>query len=117
MKYFSTRNKNNILSSKEAIKNGLASDGGLFLPEVIPHVLPLEVLCHYSYLELAHHIVSLFFDDFKEEEIQDCIQNAYDSKFDTSEITPVTYLKHTVTIDDGDGTIDNPYLLSIFSTL
>ena len=99
MKYFSTRNKNNILSSKEAIKNGLAKDGGLFLPITLPHVLPLEVLCHYSYLELAHHIVSLFFDDFKEEEIQDCIQNAYDSKFDTSEITPVTYLKDCALVE------------------
>ncbi|MBR2825857.1 MAG: threonine synthase [Solobacterium sp.] len=91
MKYFSTRNKNIVVSSKEAIRNGLAEDGGLFLPITFPHVLPLEVLSSYSYLELAHHIVSLFFDDYSEEEIHECVYHAYDSKFDTSEITPVTY--------------------------
>ncbi len=36
MRYFSTRNKNKLVSFKEAVMEGLASDGGLFMPEEIP---------------------------------------------------------------------------------
>ena len=93
MKYFSTRNKNNIVDSKQAILHGLSEDGGLYLPTSFPHVLPLEKLQPFSYHELACHIIHLFFDEFNEEEIQQCVHNAYDAKFDTEEITPVRQLK------------------------
>jgi threonine synthase len=36
MRYFSTRDKSKFASFKEAVMEGLASDGGLFMPEEIP---------------------------------------------------------------------------------
>ena len=38
MQYQSTRDKNVRVSSAFAIKTGLAADGGLFVPEQIPHL-------------------------------------------------------------------------------
>jgi threonine synthase len=38
MQYQSTRNKNISVDSAVAIKTGLSSDGGLFVPESIPSV-------------------------------------------------------------------------------
>ncbi|MEG0035779.1 MAG: hypothetical protein RR743_03875, partial [Oscillospiraceae bacterium] len=55
MKYYSTRNKSNKASSAQAIAQGLASDGGLFVPETIPQVSPEEILelCKMNYQERA----------------------------------------------------------------
>ncbi|HPN36757.1 MAG TPA: threonine synthase [Melioribacteraceae bacterium] len=36
MKYYSTNNKNNIVSFKTAVLEGLAADGGLYMPLIIP---------------------------------------------------------------------------------
>ncbi len=36
MKFYSTNNKSNIVSFKEAVLSGLADDGGLFMPETLP---------------------------------------------------------------------------------
>ena len=38
MKYISTRNINNKVSASEAIIKGMASDGGLFVPETFPQI-------------------------------------------------------------------------------
>jgi threonine synthase len=45
MKFLSTREKNqNFVNSAEAIKEGLAPDGGLYLPESIPS-LSIDEIC------------------------------------------------------------------------
>ncbi len=36
MKYYSTRNKNFIVDFETAVMDGLAKDGGLFMPTEIP---------------------------------------------------------------------------------
>jgi threonine synthase len=38
MKFYSTNNKNNIVSFKEAVLKGIAEDGGLFMPAEIPRL-------------------------------------------------------------------------------
>ncbi len=90
--YHSTRNKNERVTASQAILKGLADDGGLFVPETMP-VLDrrIEELCGLSYREVAFNVMKLFLTDYTEEELKDCINKAYDSKFDTDEIAPITY--------------------------
>ncbi|MGT2926716.1 threonine synthase [Streptococcus cuniculipharyngis] len=91
--YQSTRDAHNKVRASQAILQGLASDGGLFTPTDLPELdLDFEQLQAASYQEVAKLILSAFLDDFTEEELDYCIQHAYDDKFDTSVIAPVVKL-------------------------
>ncbi|HFU3843948.1 TPA: threonine synthase [Streptococcus suis] len=91
--YQSTRDAKNTVSASQAILQGLATDGGLFTPISIPAVdLDFSVLKDASYQEVAKLILSAFLDDFTADELDYCINNAYDSKFDTPVIAPVVKL-------------------------
>lgn len=91
--YQSTRDANNKVSASQAILQGLASDGGLFTPVTYPKVdLNFDVLKNASYQEVSKLVLSAFLDDFTAEELDYCINNAYDSKFDTPEIAPLVKL-------------------------
>ena len=92
--YQSTRDANNKVTASQAILQGLAADGGLFTPVSYPTVdLNFDVLKDASYQEVAKLVLSAFLDDFTAEELDYCIDNAYDSKFDTPEIAPLVKLK------------------------
>ncbi|MBA2795243.1 threonine synthase [Streptococcus porcinus] len=92
--YQSTRDTNNRVSASQAILNGLASDGGLFTPLEMPKLdLNFDKLKDATYQEVAKLVMSAFFDDFTEEELDYCIVAAYDQKFDTTEIAPLVTLK------------------------
>ena len=85
--YHSTRNSEETATASEAILKGLTSDGGLFVPDSIPKLnVSLEDLTQMSYQEIAYAVMKEFLTDFTEEELKTCINNAYDSKFDTEEI-------------------------------
>jgi threonine synthase len=85
--YHSTRNSEETATASEAILKGLTSDGGLFVPDSIPKLnVSLEDLTKMSYQEIAYAVIKEFLTDFTEEELKTCINNAYDSKFDTEEI-------------------------------
>ena len=89
--YQSTRgNKKRVLSA-EAIIKGIAHDGGLFVPETIPQInKDLYKLKNTDYKELVFLIVKKFFTDYHQNELKDCINKAYDNKFDTEIITPLS---------------------------
>ena len=85
--YHSTRNSEETATASEAILKGLTSNGGLFVPDSIPKLnVSLEDLTKMSYQEIAYAVMKEFLTDFTEEELKTCINNAYDSKFDTEEI-------------------------------
>lgn len=87
--YKSTRSGQTATAS-EAILKGLADDGGLFVPMIIPELnKSVDELAKMSYQEVAYEVMSRFFTDFTEEELKNCINKAYDSKFDTEEIAPI----------------------------
>ena len=91
--YQSTRDANNTVTASQAILQGLATDGGLFTPISYPQLeLDFTKLKDASYQEVAKLILSTFLDDFTDQELDDCINNAYDSKFDTPEIVPLVKL-------------------------
>ena len=88
--YRSTRSKDERVTASQAILQGLAQDGGLFVPESVPKLdKSLEELSKMNYQETAYEVMKLFLTDFTKEELQACISKAYDSKFDTEVIAPL----------------------------
>jgi len=93
--YNSTRNKDLKVTASQAILKGLADDGGLFVPNQIPSLdKSIEELSEMSYKELAFYVLGKFLTDFTDEELKNCIDKAYDSKFDTEEIAPLVSADH-----------------------
>lgn len=88
--YKSTRGTDNRIGSSRAIVRGIATDGGLYVPEAIPKIdLLLGSLARMDYPELALYIMRKFLTDFTEDELKYCIRKAYDKKFDSPKITPL----------------------------
>ena len=65
MQYYSTRNHAALFSLQEAAFRGLAPDGGLFMPAVIPHadLEKVRELSECSFSELSRYLTGLFFGD------------------------------------------------------
>ena len=88
--YQSTRGKGDLVTASQAILKGLSDDGGLFVPTQIPRLdIPMEKLSRMTYQETAYEVMSRFLTDFTEDELKNCINKAYDSKFDTEKIAPL----------------------------
>ena len=88
--YKSTRNETQTVTASEAILKGLSDDGGLFVPVEFPKLQrPLSEIAKMSYQETAYEVMKEFLTDFTEEELKNCINRAYDAKFDTEEIAPL----------------------------
>ena len=88
--YKSTRSSSEPVKASEAILSGLAPDGGLYVPTVIPAIeKSFTDLSKLDYKGLAFEIMSMFLTDFSEEELKNCIEGAYDEKFDTEMIAPL----------------------------
>lgn len=88
--YKSTRNAEHKMKASEAILKGLAPDGGLYVPEQIPVFdKSLEELSKMDYKQTAYEVMKLYLTDFTEAELKNCIDKAYDDKFDTEEICPL----------------------------
>ena len=102
MNYKSTRNNQVSYTSEQVLNYGLAPDGGLFVPEILPSFSKEEIkyLKGSSYYEIANFIMKPFLIDlFSEEEIKTIIKEAY-SNFD-NEIVSLTPM-------------GNNYLLNLF---
>ncbi len=99
MQYNSTRDNSIRVSSAQAIKQGLSSEGGLFVPESFPAVSLEEIvsLASRSYHDIAYFILSKFLTDFSGDDLKKCIASAYTKeKFGTDAIAPVYKLNgHT----------------------
>jgi len=91
LKYVSTRGVSDAIPASSAVIKGLADDGGLYVPSYIPKLdKSVSSLVGRNYREIAFEVLKLFFSDYTEEELKNCIDKAYDSKFDTDEIAPIT---------------------------
>lgn len=94
--YSSTRDSGKKVTASQAILKGLSDDGGLFVPDHIPALeLSMRELTGKSYQEIAYEVMRLYLTDFTEDELKNCISRAYDSKFDTKEIAPITEAEGT----------------------
>ncbi len=90
IKYLSTRGSQDIKTAAQAVIKGLAEDKGLFVPDRMPK-LPFDPadMVGAPYKEIAKAVIAAFFTDYTEEELQACIDGAYDSKFEADDIVPV----------------------------
>lgn len=101
MLYRSTRGNCPDVSSAEAIKTGMASDGGLFVPEKVIHFDSEQILkmSEMSYQERALNILKGYLDDYTLSELKDCVNQAYTAeKFETEAIAPLHKLYDSVNI-------------------
>ena len=86
MQYINSRNANEIVDSKTAIINGLAKNGGLYVPLEINKIEDIYKLKDLDYKQLASNIISIFFSEI---DIDDCVNKAYGNNFDNVDITPL----------------------------
>ena len=78
MKYKSTRGGVTDLSFTDALLMGLASDGGLLVPQQIPDVTgQLQEWRDCTFVELAQNIIGLFVDDIETATLNHLITEAY----------------------------------------
>ena len=79
MLFVSTRGKTDLVSASHAITRGLAGDGGLFVPKHFPHLSlgELKAMEKKPYTERAVEILMHFLTDFSEDELRECVENAY----------------------------------------
>ncbi|UCD65412.1 MAG: threonine synthase [Deltaproteobacteria bacterium] len=102
MHYISTRGGISPIPFKDAVMMGLATDGGLLLPETLPKV-DQETLTRwksFSFQQLASEIFRLFISDIPDAHITELISRSY-SSFSHPDITPLVKK-------------DNLYILELF---
>ena len=93
MKYLSTRGGEKDLTFKNILFSGLASDGGLYVPDAWPQIDYNALKKINNYSELALEIIYPFIgEDIKKKELKDLIDNAY-SKFSNNNIISFKNLK------------------------
>lgn len=96
MRYLSTRGDRTPRAFCEILLEGLAPDGGLYLPEVYPKV-DAATLARWrglSYAELAFEILSLYIDDIPPADLRALVSKTYTTEvFGTREIVPLKRLE------------------------
>jgi threonine synthase len=99
MRYVSTRGGAKPLAFTEIMLEGLAADGGLFVPEKFPRLSSsdLAAMRGMRYRELAFAVLSRFADDIPAAELKRLVEATYTKKaFGDDEITPVRKLEENL---------------------
>ncbi len=92
MKYASTRGQSPELSFSQAVSEGLAPDGGLFVPESLPDISQrLASWEGLDYPSLSFEFLKLFADDIPERDLRKIVFDSY-KRFDTPEVAPLRKL-------------------------
>ena len=90
MNYISSRGGGTAVAGAEAIRSGIAVDGGLFVPLTLP-VLPVPTGVGGGYIELVATILAAVLPDYSSEELRKCSAVAYAAdKFDDPDTVPLT---------------------------
>ena len=98
MKYISTRS-GETKTAEEALLQGLAKDGGLYLPDKLPEpFFDYEKIKNLSYPELASFILTPFLPEISEEELSIFTKTAYTGNFETDEVVPVRKINEDFSI-------------------
>ena len=102
MRYISTRGGISPIQFKDAVMMGLASDGGLLLPQFYPTVTrqQLESWRTLSYPELAFEVISRYVDDIPADDLKSLINRSY-ATFTHPDVTPLVKM-------------DGVYILELF---
>ncbi|KAL2265223.1 hypothetical protein VTJ83DRAFT_6323 [Remersonia thermophila] len=102
-RYLSTRGEDSGLSFEDVVLKGLATDGGLYIPEEIPQASEWQSWKDLSFTDLAFNILSLYISpaEIPADDLRDIIRRSY-STFRSEHVTPLIHLK------------DNIHLLELF---
>ncbi|NMN01550.1 threonine synthase [Bifidobacterium sp. DSM 109963] len=88
--FHSTRSTTDSLTSKQAIRKGIADDGGLFVSDQLGETkVDIADLAGMSYQAMAQRVLGALLPDFTEEELAQCIAAAYGDQWADERITPV----------------------------
>ncbi|KAJ3282110.1 threonine synthase [Borealophlyctis nickersoniae] len=116
MRYRSTRGKAKNFSLEEAVLEGLATDGGLFIPNSIPKLSLPEILswANLPFPKLAFQIFRKFIatEEIPDADLQDILTRSF-ATFSSPEVTPLRKLPN-VNSGSGDRNFDNLYVLELF---
>ena len=85
MLYHSTRSESGCVDSAQAVLQGLAPDGGLYMPEALP-AFDWKKCLEGSSLDMATMILSALLPDIPN--MPDLVKKAYTGKFETDALTP-----------------------------
>ncbi len=94
MRYHSTRSNQNAVDSAQAVLNGLAPDGGLYVPEALPQV-DVQAILNMDTYGMAKAIIGAMLPDIPN--MDQLVENAYRGKFTAEDLTP--------TVPAGDFTV------------
>ncbi len=112
MRYISTRAIDNLTTKSfcAILLEGLAPDGGLYLPEKYPEITEDELSewRNLSYADLAFVILSKFIDDIPAADLKDILDKTYTAKTyafsrdktKAPEITPLTFLEKNLCLQE-----------------
>lgn len=103
MRYLSTRGQAPLLGFSDAVATGLAPDGGLYLPETLPHFGPADLteFARLSYPDLCFSFLRHFATDIPADTFRTLITKSY-ANFSQADIAPVVALD------------DRTYVLELF---
>ena len=85
MNYHSTRNSHDLVNSAQAVLEGLAPDGGLYMPEYLPG-FDWQKCLRSSSMDMATAILSALLPDIPN--MNELVKRAYTGKFQTEDLTP-----------------------------
>ena len=85
MQYHSTRNDKTAVDSAQAVLSGLAPDGGLYVPRVLPD-FDARICLEKSTMDMAKMIIGALLPDI--ENMDSLVEKAYRGRFATDELTP-----------------------------
>jgi len=85
MRYHSTRNDSVFVDSAQAVLEGLAPDGGLYMPEAIP-AFDWQKCLTGTPMEMSAMILSALLPEIPD--MEDLVRKAYTGKFQTEALTP-----------------------------
>ncbi len=90
MKICSTRSQKITATAPEAVLQGIAPDGGLYIPNSFSGIRlnPAETLT-MSAVEISAAVIDKILPDFGKDEMRSLIESAYKDKFETPDLTPV----------------------------
>ena len=94
MLYHSTRSAASTVDSAQAVLNGLAPDGGLYVPKALP-ALDVAACLQEDTMAMATRIIGALLPDIPN--METLVRRAYTGKFESEELTP--------TVDTGKFTV------------
>ncbi|MEW5785794.1 MAG: threonine synthase [Bacillota bacterium] len=98
MRYISTRGGTDPVSPAEAIKQGPAPDGGLFVPTELPRLDPAQ-LTAAPYWDKAAAVLKLYLPDFSDTAITAAARAAYSTgRFDHEAVAPLHRLNDQLSV-------------------